>query len=187
MIIETLCATLDRDGRPNFAPMGVVWGEDQMLVKPFRATRTYANLVATGYAVASVTDDALAFVESALDHVELPHFPATSVPGVVFAGACYWRELALVSAGGGEARAEVCCTVVGRGWQRDFLGFNRARTAVIEAAILATRVHLLGREAVLQALIPYQIIVAKTGDEVEGRALARVQAYVRSWHDAPAS
>ncbi len=187
MIVELILSTLDAAGRPNFAPMGVVWGEDQLIVKPFRATRTYANLVATGYAVASVTDDVLAFVETALDHVELPGFPAASVPGVVFAGACYWRELAVLSAGGGEARAEVCCAVVGRGRQRDFLGFNRARAAVIEAAILATRVHLLGREAVLQALEPYQVVVAKTGDEVEGRALARVQAYVRSWHDAPAS
>lgn len=181
MIIETIFSTLDEAGRPNFAPMGVLWGEDELTVRPFRATHTCRNLLATGYGVASATDDVLAFVQSALEDAVLPHFPAARVPGVVFQGACYWRELAVVTAGGGEERAEVRCRVVGRGWQRDFLGFNRARGAVIEAAILATRLHLHRPEAVLEDLRRYEEIVHKTGDDVERVAFERLREFVRRW------
>jgi uncharacterized protein len=184
MIVEVLLSTLDPAGQPNFAPMGVMWGEDELIVKPFRATRTYANLVATGYAVANVTDDALAFVDTALAHLALPHFPAETVPGVVFAGVCYWRELAVIGTEGGPERAKLRCRVTGRGWRRDFVGFNRARGAVLEAAILATRLHLLAPSDVHRALVQYQAIVLKTGDEPERVALARVQEHVRCWYAA---
>ncbi len=115
---------------------------------------------------------------------------------MVFAGACYWRELALVphqgarsvrvSAGGGPERAGLRCRVVHRGWQRDFLGFNRARNAVLEAAILATRLHLLDRGVLAAELDRYETIVIKTGDDPERTALKRVRDYVRCWYDEAA-
>lgn len=183
MIIETILSTLDENGRPNFAPMGVVWGENELIIRPFRHTHTYRNLLATGHAVANLTDDVLAFVDSALGDVMLPHFPARVVPGVVLSAACYWRELRMVSAAGAPERAELRCKVVYRGRQRDFLGFNRARAAVIEATIQATRLHLLDPAEVWAALKRYETIVAKTGDQREHDALQRVRDYTQRWLD----
>jgi uncharacterized protein len=181
VIIETLFSTLDAGGLPNFAPMGIVWGEDEVTVRPFRSTHTCRHLLATGHGVANVTDDVLAFVQSALDDIALPHFPAVVVPGVVFQGACSWRELVVVCAGGGAERAEIQCRVVHKGWQRYFLGFNRARGAVLEAAILATRLHLHEPRTVPAELMRYREIVQKTGDEAERMALERVDDFVRRW------
>ena len=62
MIIETIFSTVDERGQPNFAPMGVVWGEEELAVRPFRQTQTCRNLLATGYGVVNLTDDVLAFV-----------------------------------------------------------------------------------------------------------------------------
>ncbi|MGC8873951.1 MAG: DUF447 domain-containing protein [Chloroflexia bacterium] len=186
MIVEVLFSTLDGGGRPNFAPMGVVWGEEEIVVRPFRATHTFANLLANGYGVANVTDDALAFVEAALGDPLLPCFPAVRVPGVVFQGACYWRELEVTDVAGNDERAEIACRVVHRGWRRDFLGFSRARNALVELAILATRLHLSGVEPVLEALERYEAIVRKTGDEPERKALTLIQNYVERWkHGRP--
>jgi len=181
MIIEAIFSTLDTAGRPNFAPMGVVWGEEAMTVRPFRQTQTYHNLLATGYGVVNLTDDVLAFVQTGLYDAVLPHFPASAVPGVVFQGACSWRELAVVSESGAGERAEVHCRVVSQGWQRDFLGFCRARNAVIEATILATRLHLHDPKMVLEALGHYEEIVQKTGGEVERVALQNVREFVGRW------
>jgi uncharacterized protein len=181
MIVEVIVSTLDAAGRPNYAPMGVLWGEDEITVRPFRRTQTCRNLLATGYGVVSTTDDVLAFVQSALYDATLPHFPASVVPGVVFQGACSWRELEVAAAEGTADRAEVRCRVVGKGWQRDFLGFCRARNAVIEATILATRLHLQDLEAVSETLERCEEIVRKTGDEVERVAMQGVHEYVRRW------
>ncbi len=186
MIVELILSTLDAAGRPNFAPMGVLWGEEEIVVRPFRSTHTYANLVTTGYGVANVTDDIRAFVDAALGDPLLPHFPAQRVPGVVLQGSCYWRELQVVTVDGGEERAEIACRVVHRGWQRDFLGFNRARNALLELAILATRLHLSGPEPVWEALKRSEAIVRKTGGEAELEAFARIQEHVEGWkHGRP--
>ncbi len=186
MIVETILSTLDPAGRPNFAPMGVTWGEEEVIVRPFRATDTCRNLLATGFGVVNVTDDVQAFVESALGDVDLPHFPASVVPGVVFGGVCYWRELELVSSGGTPERAEMRCRVVGRGWRRDFLGFSRARGAVIEAAILATRLNLVDHAGLPAVFAQHESIVRKTGDAAERLALQRLWDYLREWHDEAA-
>lgn len=178
MIIETIFSTLDTAGAPNFAPMGVVWGTETVIVKPFRNTLTYRNLAATGYGVANLSDDVLAFVQTALYDAQLPHFPASHVPGVIFQGACSWRELHVIAAGGDADRAQFTCKVLHVGRQRDFLGFCRARSAVIEATILATRCHLHSRREVAASLQQYEQIVAKTGGETERAAMELVRAFI---------
>jgi len=181
MIIETIFSTVDEMGQPNFAPMGIIWGEDELTVRPFRQSRTCHNLLATGYGVANLTDDVLAFVQSGLYDAVLPHFLASTVPGIVFQKACSWRELEVIAATGTPDRAELRCRVVGKGWQRDFLGFNRARSAIVEAAILATRLHLLDPATVVESLDRYEVIVKKTGDEAETTAFEWVREFVRRW------
>ena len=82
MIIETIFSTLDDAGRPNFAPMGLVWGEETVLVRPFRDTQTYRNLRSGRCGVASLSDDVLAYVQCGLFNEVLPGFPAAAIDGV---------------------------------------------------------------------------------------------------------
>lgn len=180
MIVETIFTTLDPAGVPNFAAMGVEWGEDEMIVRPFRATHTYRYLIDTGYGVANVTDDVWSFVQSALTDHPLPCFPARQVPGVVVSAACFWRELVVVgeTALGGE-RSEIRCRVVDQGWQRDFLGFQRGRNAILEAVITATRWRLLPPQQVWAELERSREIVGKTGGPQEHQAMDYVIDWVR--------
>src|SRR5512137_2006080 len=92
----------------------------ELMVCHFWLLLSCYNILATGYGVATLTDDVLAFVQSGLYDAALPHFPASTVPGVVFQEACSWRELAVITVSGTAERAEVRCRVVGKGWRRDF-------------------------------------------------------------------
>jgi hypothetical protein len=180
MILETILSTLNPEGNPNFAPMGVEWGDEEMIVRPFRHTHTYRYLTDTGYGVVNVTDDVLLFVQSALGDVQLPCFPAHHVPGVVLCAACFWRELAAIEEMDSKSQqAKIRCRVVGRGWQRDFLGFNRGRNAVIEAAIVTTRLHLYSVQQVWAQLKNSQEIVQKTGGAREQQAMSELFDWVR--------
>jgi uncharacterized protein len=179
MIVETIFSTLDEAGKPNFAPMGVVWGQEFLTIRPFRSTVTFRNLVSTGWGVANLADDVLAYVRCALYDAILPHFPAKKVPGIVFQETCSWRELKAVSQTGTDDRAEFLCRVVYDGRQKDFLGFRRASNAVIEAAILATRLPIIGSKTVAQSLVQYEEIVEKTGDETEKQAFQLVHERVQ--------
>jgi uncharacterized protein len=179
MIIETIFSTIDEAGKPNFAPMGLVWGEEYITVRPYRSSHTYQNLISSGYGVANLTDDVLAYVQCGLFNAVLPHFPAKAVPGIVFQEACSWRELAVISQEGSRERAEVRCRVLHAGQQKEFLGFCRAANAVLEAIILATRVRLLDRKTVDEKFIQYKDIVDKIGDANEKHAFQLVHDYIR--------
>ena len=63
---------------------------------------------------------------------------------------------------------------------REFIGFNRARHAVLEAAIYATRLHLLPRDTIQQEFDRLQIIVDKTAGDIEHEAMTLLTEFVRS-------
>ena len=184
MIIECIVTTLDAAGVPNFAPMGVEWGEDEIVIKPFLETTTFRNLQVNGAAVANITDDVLPFAQSAIATVQFPAVPAAVVRGVVLAGACSWRELEVRAIDATPPRARVVTRVVHRGTLREFLGFNRARHAVLEAAILATRTHLLPAEQIRAEFARLQVIVDKTAGPREREAMALLGDYVARVLDA---
>ena len=180
MILESLVSTLDPEGRPNFAPMGVAWGENEIVLKPYRETTTFRNVVATGEAVVNLVDDVLLFVKSALGSPSFPARPAVVVRGVVLEAACSWRELRVRESETNEPRARFVCDVVHRGVNREFLGFSRARGAVIEATILATRTRILPIDEVLAEYRRLQVIVDKTAGPVEREAMVMLSEFVRA-------
>ena len=143
MIVETVTTTINPDGTINCAAMGVEWGDEQIVIKPFLATRTLRNLEARGAAVVNLTDDILLFTQAALEDPHPPTRPAAVVEGAVLADACSWREVTVDAIDATGPRARVTTTVVGRGSGREFIGFNRASPAVLEASILASRARWL--------------------------------------------
>ncbi|MDR3575236.1 MAG: DUF447 family protein [Anaerolineaceae bacterium] len=178
MIIETIFSTQDASGLPNFAPMGITLDKGEIIVRPYRTTQTYRNLLATGYGVINFTDDVNAYVQSALFDIVLPYFEAQKVPGVVFQETCSWREIEIISTGGPPDRSDIHCRQLFEGHQRDFIGFCRASNAVIEAAILATRLHIFSKGEVLKDLERYKQIVLKTGGQTEKHAFQQVCDYI---------
>jgi hypothetical protein len=69
--------------------------------------------------------------------------------------------------------------VVDRGTGREFLGFNRACHAVLEASILASRVRRLPAADVRAELSRLQVLVDKTAGPREREAMAYVRAAAR--------
>src|ERR671915_1017027 len=159
MIVETVVTTINPDGSVNCAAMGVEWGEQRIVIKPFRGTRTLRNLRAIGAAVVNVTDDILLFSQAALGDPHPPTRPAAGIEGAVLDDACSWREVRVEAIDDAEPRARVSTVVVGSGTGREFLGLNRARHAVLEASILASRTCLLPAEEIRAELGRLRVLV----------------------------
>jgi len=186
LIIESIVTTLAPDGLANFAPMGVEWGEDIIVLKPFLETTTFRNVQGSGTAVVNLTDDVLLFAQSAIGSPTFPAVPATVVRGLVLEAACSWRELETVTIDATPPRSRIEMRVRHRGVRREFIGFNRARHAVLEAAILATRVHLLAPGQIRDEQTRLQILIEKTAGARERDAWALIGAYIDSKLGTPA-
>jgi hypothetical protein len=180
MIVETVTTTINPDGTVNCAAMGVEWGDEEIVVKPYRGTRTLRNLEARGAAVVNLTDDILLFAEAALDDPHPPTRRAAVVAGAVLADACSWREVEVAGIEASGPRARVTTRVVARGTGREFVGWNRACHAVLEASILASRVRRLPADEVRAELARLAVLVEKTAGPRERAAWDRVLAHVRA-------
>ena len=93
MIIESIVTSMAPDGSINFAPMGVEWGEERIVLKPFLETTTFRNVRETRVAVVNLTDDVMLFAQGAISSPRFPWVPAAKVKGAVLDAACSWREL----------------------------------------------------------------------------------------------
>jgi hypothetical protein len=180
VILETIVTTMDPGGGINFAPMGVEWGEETIVLKPFLETTTFRNISAIGTAVVNLTDDAMLFAQGAISSPQFPSVPASVVRGVVLEAACSWRELKVVAIDATPPRSRIDTRVMHRGVRREFIGFNRARNAILEAAILATRTHLLPAEQIREEYARLQVVVDKTAGPRELEAMQLLTEYVRA-------
>ena len=180
MIIESIVTSMGADGTINFAPMGVEWGEPSLVLKPFLETTTFRNVRETRVAVVNITDDVMLFARAAISSPEYPWVPATMVRGAVLEAACSWRELEVVTLDDTPPRSRIEARVLHHGFRREFIGFNRARFAVLEAAILATRTHLLPAEEIRAEYARLQVIVEKTAGPREREAMALLTEHVRA-------
>jgi hypothetical protein len=179
-IIETVVTTMNPDDSVNCGAMGVEWGERRIVIKPYRGTRTLRNLRATRAAVVNVTDDILLFSQAALGDPHPPTRPAASVEGAVLDDACSWREVRVESIDESSRRARVTTLVVDGGAGREFLGLNRARHAVLEASILASRARWLPAGDLRAELRRLQVLVDKTAGPRERAAMEYVARQVQT-------
>lgn len=182
MILEGIVTTLNERGEVNIAPMGpIVEPEMQtLLLRPFPTSQTHRNLTQRPYGVFHVVDDVLLLARAALDRLtpEPATFQAHAIPGRVLQDACRWYEFEVSSRDDAKKRPEIRARVVHAGRIRDFYGFNRAKHAVIEAAILASRLHILPRMEVLAQFALLEGPVRKTAGPQELEAFRFLREYV---------
>ena len=185
VILEGIVTTRSLEGVLNVAPMGPLIDEDMSLqrfvLRPYRTSTTYRNLKDTGEGIFHVTDDVLLLAQAAIGAALDPPpelLPATSVSGWILANACRYHEFRVVSLRDNEERTTIDVETVAKGHLRDFFGFNRARHAVLEAAILATRTAFLPSEEILPEFEKLAVLVRKTGGASEEKAFHLLHNHV---------
>jgi hypothetical protein len=181
MILEGIVTTVSPAGEINIAPMGprVDAEMKRFLLRPYNTSQTYRNLKVHGEGVLHVTDDVLLLAKAALGTVEPPSlFPANKVRGWVLQDACRYYEFRVVSLDDKSERVSIDVEVLHTGRLRDFFGFNRAKHAVVEAAILATRTDFLPLADIESEYRRLAVIVDKTGGPIEHQAFQFLRDHV---------
>ncbi len=190
LILEGLITTLDAAGALNLSPMGPIVDREQteFLFRPFQTSRTYANLKREGAGVFHVVDNVLLLSKAAIGQIDsLPAtFPAESIQGQILKDACRWFELEVLEVDDSQERTRIRTQVVNSGRNRDFWGFNRAKHAVIELAVLATRLFMTDREEVEREVKRLSVLIEKTAGEEEREAFELLREYIANY-DAESS
>jgi uncharacterized protein len=180
-ILEGVVTTTNADGSTNVAALGPIVDTPltHAILRPFPTSVSYTNLLRERRCILHVTDDVLLIAQAALDG--LTHPPATekSPHGAVLADCCHWFALEVAHVKLEGERPEFHCQVVKAGQKREFFGLSRSKAAVIEAAILASRVKWLPPEQISHKMGELKTVIDKTASERDRAAFEFVEAYLR--------
>jgi hypothetical protein len=184
MIWETVVTTRSREGRVHVAPMGIRESDDgRVILAPFRPSTTLDNVFATRVAALNLTDDVRVFAGCLTGRHDWPTRACERIDCVRLDGALAHRELVLARTEGDDERPRLHCDVVLSATHGPFRGFNRAQAAVVEAAILVSRLHLLPREKIDGEMRYLAIAIEKTAGPREREAwswlVERIAAFQR--------
>ena len=170
MIYETVITTMNPDGSVHIAPMGIRHENDKYLIAPFKPSRTLDNLVHSGVAVINATADVQVFAGCLTGRYDWPVVDAITVPCKRLAAALFHVEVRVENQADDELRPVFTCRPLHSESHAPFKGFNRAQAAVVEAAILVSRLHLLPEQKIRSELEYLNIAITKTASEKERTA-----------------
>jgi uncharacterized protein len=170
MIRETIVSTVDDAGHVHLAPLGLIADGDGWIIAPFRPSTTLDNLRVVPFAAANFTDDVRMFAGCLTGRGHWPTERGSEFPVPRIASALAHAELAVTHVTEDDERPRFHCRVLRTVMHAPFKGFNRAQAAVIEAAILVSRLTLLPREKVEREMAYLEIAVSKTASAVEKEA-----------------
>ena len=181
MIRETVVITCNAAGEPHIAPMGLREHDGLLLLAPFRPSTTLDNLLATRQAVVNLTDDVRVIAGCLTGHRDWPTDSAAVVAGRVLRDTLVHHELQLERVEDEAQRPRLYCRIVHTGVHRPFAGFNRAQAAVVELAVLVSRLNMLPPEKIDSEVAYLRIAIDKTAGPHEREAWDWLMQAIDDW------
>ena len=167
MIQEIIVTTLNEDGSTHIAPMGIREENGLIIIAPFKPSATLENIQRNKSAVVNRIDDVRIFAGCLTGRKDWPLVSAEKITGQRLQAALSHLELELESFEDDELRPRFYMKTVYEATHTPFKGFNRAQAAVLEAAILVSRLNMLSEEKINQELEYHTIAMDKTAGENE--------------------
>jgi len=169
-IYETVITSVATDGRVHVAPMGVRYAGERVVLMPFKPSTTLDNVVASGHAVLNIVTDTRVFAGCVTGRRAWPTVAAECIAGQRLACALSHVELELVEHSDDAVRPVLRLARVHAVTHAPFMGLNRAQAAVVEGAVLISRLHMLPMEKIETEMNYLQIAIDKTAEATEHEA-----------------
>ena len=169
-IRESIITTVDRGGKVHIAPIGIIAERDGWVIAPFRPSVTLDNLAEVPFAIANYTDDVRVFAGCLTGRKDWPTVPVNGCPVPRIEAALAHSVLKVVDITDDGIRPRHFCRVVREETHAPFTGFNRAKAAVLELAILVSRLSMLPREKIDLEIAYLSIAIEKTAGPDEQEA-----------------
>ncbi len=169
-IDEVIVTTLSEQGEAHSAPMGISYIDEQVLIQPFKPSSTYDNLKRHRHCTINYIDDVRVFAGALTGRRSWPTLPCEKIEGEYLEQALAHAELDIILFEDKDPRARFTGRIIHEVTHAPFRGFNRAQNAVIEAAVLTSRLNMLPKAKVQQEINYLRIAIEKTAGEREREA-----------------
>ncbi|AMX92636.1 DUF447 family protein [Mesorhizobium sp. M7A.F.Ca.US.014.04.1.1] len=169
-IRESIITTVNKAGNVHIAPIGIIAENDGWVIAPFRPSVTLDNLAEVPFAIANYTDDARVFAGCLTGRKHWPTVPVDGFPVPRLEAALAYSGLEVRAVDDNGVRPRHFCRVVREETLAPFTGLNRAKAAVLELAILVSRLGMLPRNKIEAEIAYLSIAIEKTAGDGEKEA-----------------
>jgi len=170
MIYETIITSIDPQNNAHITPFGIREQDGFVVISPYRPSTTLNNILQTQFAVMNLTDDVRVFAGALTKKLQFELVPAKQIVGYRLNNTLAHKELKLHKVIEDNLRPQLWMEIVHEEIHQAFKGFNRAQAAVVELAVLVSRLHMLPQEKIMQEKAYLQIAMDKTAGECEWQA-----------------
>ena len=183
-IRECIITTLQKDGNAHIAPMGVHENNEQLIIMPYKPSSTLENIKRNGTAVLSYTDDVRIYAGYFVGRNDWPTCPTDVIKGVRLQNCLSPSELEVINKKEDKIRPKYFCRIIHEATHAPFHGYNRAQIAVIELAILVSRLHMLPPEKIRGEIEYLSVGFKKTSgsreQEAWGWLMTKIEDFYKS-------
>lgn len=169
-IRECIVTTVNKAGKAHIAPLGIIAENDGWVIAPFRPSTTLDNLSEVPIAVANYTDDVRIFAGCLTGRKDWSMVDVEGCPVPRLRAALAHSVLEVVRIDDDGVRPRHFCRATTGQTHAPFTGLNRARAAVLELAILVSRLGMLPREKIDMEISYLTIAIEKTAGAEEREA-----------------
>ena len=182
LIRETILTTISAAGVVHMAPIGLIAAEEgRWIAAPFAPSTTSDNLRAVPQAVANHVGDVRVFAGCLTGRRTWPVLSCSHVLPPRLLAAITHDEMVVERVEVDPQRPRYVCRIVRREQHAPFEGYNRAQAAVIEGAILVSRLSMLPADKVAREMDYLRIAIGKTAGEAERIAWSWLEEAVAAY------
>lgn len=169
-IRESIITTLHDNGQAHITPMGAHETPNGLMLAPYKPSATLNNLLRTGCATINYTDDVRIFAGCIIGQRDWPTVPTNTIEGIRLQNCLAHAEVNVMLQEQDEVRPKFYCEIVFEQTHAPFHGYNRAQNAVIELAILVSRLNMLPKQKIQSEIDYLRIGLEKTAGKREFEA-----------------
>ena len=163
-------------------PFGVRYEGDLLVISPYKPSTTLDNILATKYAVMNMTDDVRVFAGALTGRQPWQLLRSNKIKAYRLVDCLAHVELELLEVRDDATRPQLMMKKIAEFNHKPFEGFNRAQAAVIELAVLVSRLHLLPKHKIMSELEYLKIAIDKTAGERELQAWAWLTEAIENFY-----
>ena len=181
---ETIVTTKNIDNTIKISPLGIYIDEEVLRIKPFKPSTSLDNLLRNKSGVINYVDDVRIFASCIVKKsIKIGLSKVDKIDCSRIESAISHTEFVVDHVDDDNIRPTIICRPVNEEIHKMYYGLNRAKSAVLELCILASRLGIVSDKKIRDEIEYLNIAIEKTAGNNELEAWAWLNEYINSYRE----
>ena len=182
---ETIVTTKNIDQSIKKSPLGIYIEENTLKIRPFKPSSSLENILRNGSGVINYIDDVRIFASCIVKkNINIKFVETNKIDCSRIKNAVSHTEFIVEKVDENKERPTIICKPINEEIHKMYYGFNRAKSAVIELCILASRLGIIDSKKIEDEIKYLEIAINKTAGTNEIEAWSWLIDYINKYKDS---